>query len=376
MKRILLPLVLIISLIACNQKPEGYVINGTLRGEVSDSTQVILKKIGENNKPVSVDTVLTSNGTYTFTGKPTTPELHYIFIDNLPGYTVVVLEDGEIEISAQKDSLNFAKIKGTVQNDIFSDYMEKSIAMSNRAKSIQKDLQKANVEKNDAVISALSDEMKELQEEHKSFELDYIKANPNGLISALLIDKAIASRVVPTEEIKALYEGLSPEIKANKVAKSVLEKITALEEKASREENTTIGKKAPDFSAKNPEGKEVSLNNVLGKITLIDFWAAWCKPCRAENPNVLAVYKKYHDKGLNIIGVSLDKDGEQWKKAILDDKLEWDQVSNLAYFNDEIAKLYNVDAIPAAFLLDENGVIIAKNLRGDALEQKVSELLN
>ncbi|WP_291865361.1 TlpA disulfide reductase family protein [Maribacter sp.] len=376
MKRILLPLVLIITLIACNQKPEGYVINGTLRGDVADGTQVILKKIGENNQPVAIDTVLTTGGTYTFSGKPTTPELHYIFVDKLPGYTVVVLENGEIEISAQKDSLNLAKIKGTIQNDIFSDYMEKSLAMSNRAMSIQKDLQKANIEKNDAVISALSDEMKELQEEHKDFEIDYIKANPNGLISALLIDKAIASRVVPTEDLKALYEGLSPEIKSNKVAENVLQRISFLEEKASNGQNTTVGKKAPNFSAKSPEGKEIALNDILGKVTLIDFWAAWCKPCRAENPNVLAVYKKYHKKGLNIIGVSLDKDGEQWKKAILDDKLEWNQVSNLAYFNDEIAKLYNVDAIPAAFLLDENGVIIAKNLRGDALEQKVAELLN
>ena len=330
MKRILLPVLLVITLIACNQKPKGYVINGTLRGDVADSTQVILKKIGDNNQPVSVDTVLTTNGTYTFSGKPVTPELHYIFVDKLPGYTVIVLENGEIEISAQKDSLNLAKIKGTIQNDIFSEYIEKSSAMSNRAMSIQQDLQKANMERNDAVINALSDEMKELQDEHKNFELEYIKANPNGLISALLIDKAIASRVVATEELKELYEGLAPEIKTNKIGQNILEKLTLLEEKAKKGQNTTIGKKAPNFTAKNPEGKEIALNDVLGKVTLIDFWAAWCKPCRAENPNVLAVYKKYHNKGLNIIGVSLDKDAKPWKKAILDDKLEWEQVSNLA----------------------------------------------
>ena len=113
-----------------------------------------------------------------------------------------------------------------------------------------------------------------------------------------------------------------------------------------------------------------------GKLTLVDFWAAWCRPCRAENPNIVKVYEKYHDKGFNVIGVSLDRKAEDWKKAIADDGLAWNQVSNLAYFNDPIAKLYNVDAIPAAFLLDENGIIVAKNLRGDALEETVSELLN
>jgi thiol-disulfide isomerase/thioredoxin len=113
----------------------------------------------------------------------------------------------------------------------------------------------------------------------------------------------------------------------------------------------------------------------MGKVTLIDFWAAWCKPCRAENPNVVSAYKKYHDKGLNIIGVSLDRSAEDWKKAIADDGLIWNQVSHVAYFEDPIAKLYGVDAIPAAFLLDENGVIVAKNLRGSQLEEKVAELL-
>jgi thiol-disulfide isomerase/thioredoxin len=113
---------------------------------------------------------------------------------------------------------------------------------------------------------------------------------------------------------------------------------------------------------------------VLGKVTIVDFWAAWCKPCRAENPNVVQVYNKYHDKGLNILGVSLDRRAEDWTKAIEEDGLVWNHVSNIKYF-DEIAELYNVRAIPATFILDENGVIIAKDLRGPALENKISELL-
>ena len=107
---------------------------------------------------------------------------------------------------------------------------------------------------------------------------------------------------------------------------------------------------------------------------LVDFWAAWCRPCRAENPNIVRVYNKYKDKGFKVLGVSLDRNAEDWKQAIADDNLDWQHVSNVRYF-DEIAELYNVSAIPASFILDENGVIVAKNLRGDALEEKVAELL-
>jgi peroxiredoxin len=173
-----------------------------------------------------------------------------------------------------------------------------------------------------------------------------------------------------------LYAALSQEIKDTKPGKKVVELLENKKKSEEASKSTAVGAKAPDFSGPNPEGKTIALSEVMGKATLIDFWAAWCRPCRAENPNIVAVYKKYHDKGLNIVGVSLDRTEEAWKKAIADDGLEWHQISNIAYFDDQIAQLYNVSAIPAAFLLDENGVIVAKNLRGPELEAKVAELLD
>jgi len=377
MKNGILFLIVLVTLISCNQEPEGYTINGTLTGGLEEGTNVFLKRIGDNNQPIEVDTATITDGKFQFKGVSTTPELHYIFVDKIKGYTAVILENGTIDFSAQKDSLGFASIEGTLQNDVFADYLEKSRALSQQARSIQDDLQKATQNGSpEATIIALRDEMQELQEEYKGFELEYIKSHPNALISALLLDRAVASKAIDSEEIKTMYEALSPEIMNSKPGKRVLEGIEKLKKSEEAKKNTSVGAKAPDFSGPNPEGKTIALRDVMGKVTLVDFWAAWCRPCRAENPNVVAVYNKYHEKGLNIVGVSLDRTAEAWKKAIADDRLEWNHISNIAYFDDEIAKLYNVDAIPAAFLLDENGVIVAKNLRGPALEEKVAELLN
>lgn len=357
---------------SCSTTPEGFTLNGNLRGEVPDGTQVFLKKIGDNNQPIEVDTAITANGDFTFTGKSDIPELHYLFVEQLPGYTAIILENGEIQFNAQRDSMGFADISGTFQNDTFADYMEQSRKISMQAQSIQKDMQAASGE----AALALQDEMKELQEEYKTFELDYVKTHPKALISALVLDRAVATKAVGLDEVEEIYNTLSEEIKNSKPGKQIIEGIEKLKASEAAGKNSSIGAVAPDFSGPSPDGTELALKDVMGKVTLIDFWAGWCRPCRAENPNIVAVYNKYHDKGLNVLGVSLDRTEEAWKKAIAEDGLVWNHISNIAYFDDQIAKLYNVDAIPAAFLLDENGVIVAKNLRGAELEAKVAELLN
>ena len=196
-----------------------------------------------------------------------------------------------------------------------------------------------------------------------------MRDNINSYISALILEGFAVSQTLPIDSLKLLYNGLTERIKktssGNNIESILFPPVMP----------TDVGQIAPMFSGPNPKGEILQLKDLMGKITLIDFWAAWCRPCRIENPNLVKLYKEMNSKGLEIVGVSLDRDMNSWRKAIEDDGL-MSQISNLQFWQDPIAKLYNISAIPAAFLIDSEGEILAKNLRGERLKEKVKELLN
>jgi thiol-disulfide isomerase/thioredoxin len=197
---------------------------------------------------------------------------------------------------------------------------------------------------------------------------DYIKAHPNSLTCLALVE-----RLDPDKDIqyfKMLDEGLTKTYPALEFTKSFHERVLELSKLA-------IGSQAPEINLNNPEGVAVPLSSLKGKVVLIDFWASWCRPCRAENPNVVRLYKQYQPKGFEVYSVSLDRAKDAWVEAIAKDGLLWkNHVSDLGYWQSSVVKQYNISGIPMTYLIDKDGKIIGKGLRGEELEKKLSEMFN
>lgn len=389
MKKVLLFLSAAALFAACsNLKENEFEVEGSIDKSL-DGKNVILQKQGGMFGIVPVDTVKIENGKFMFKGKAEAPEFHFVSVEGLQNVGInFVLEHGSIELKIDKDSIQKSERGGTYNNDVLHDFMTETFKIQADKQKFEKNNMTAYQTaqgKNDTVT------MNKLMKQHRGFDdklnnysESFIKENPKAYITVLLLKQQAVSGRKTYAELKKTYEGLDEDLKKLKEGKQLLEAIENMkkaEEKTAllkkNEANVAVGKMAPDFSAPGPDGKTISLKQSLGKVTLIDFWASWCGPCRQENPNVVAMYNELHSKGLNIIGVSLDRpnDADKWKKAIADDKLTWTHVSNLLEWNDPIAQQYGVQGIPATFLLDASGKIVAKNLRGEELKAKVKELL-
>ncbi len=375
MKKIVVALAVFSSLLSCSKLGENeFEITGSAAG-IEDGTLAILETQDESGMGlIAKDTAIIKDGKFTFKGTVTEPELQLIQIEKLQDKIVFILENGPISITVYKDSLNKSLIGGTFNNDQFAKYnkeqgaIQKKIVDFRTAKMQQ--MQEAMATNDSVTMNSIRNEFAGLETELNELNFSFAEKNPKAFISVLMLENMFYQPNVNFERVEKLFKQLDSSVKNTKPGKKLSELISNFSA-------ASVGKPAPDFSAPNPEGKTISLKENLGKVTIIDFWASWCAPCRKENPNVVALYNEFKDKGLQIIGVSLDKEGddEKWKQAILTDKLTWPQVSNLKYWNDPIAKKYNIQGIPAIFILDANGVIVAKDLRGAELREKVQELL-
>lgn len=385
MKKIVLLASLTILLISCSKVGKGeYIISGTAKG-IENGKTVILQKQDETGMiTVSVDTVKIENGKFEIKGKIDEPTMHSLFFPDLKNGISLIVENGEINVEVIKDSIPNSKISGTFNNDEYQKF-------NLDAKKIQKkmmDFQKKNMttfkdaqEKQDTVtINKLIKENNSYQDEIKTLVENYPKNHPKSFISILMMQQMFSNPKFDIVAFKKLYESMDESIRNTKPGKKIKEQIDSIEKAKNNPSaaptSVSIGGIAPDFSAKTPEGKVVSLKKSMGKVTIIDFWASWCGPCRKENPNVVAMYNELHSKGLNIVGVSLDDDMSKWQEAIAKDKITWTQISNLKKWSEPIAKMYQVEQIPTTFILDASGKIVAQDLRGDELKAKVNELLN
>lgn len=371
MKKIVFIITTALFAIACNNlKDNEFLISGTANG-VENGKKVFIEVQTETGS-LAKDTAVVKDGKFELKGITDGIDIGFVRIENEEINLPIILEEGKIEINIVKDSIHKSTLGGTPNNEKFNTFNLETKAISKKVAKFEKDngpaMQKAQMSKDTVTINRLMKEHKKFQEEMNVYSKNFIKDNPDAFLSVLLLENFLMRQYLTPEEVKTYFAGLDKKVtetKSGKKIKTALDAMFAI----------VIGKPAPDFSAPSPEGKTISLKESLGKVTIIDFWASWCGPCRAENPNVVALYNEFHAQGLNIIGVSLDKDATKWKEAIAKDGLTWAHVSNLKFWEDPIAKQYNVQSIPATFILDAKGVIVAKDLRGDELKAKVKELL-
>ncbi|MBQ7878828.1 MAG: AhpC/TSA family protein [Bacteroidaceae bacterium] len=258
-------------------------------------------------------------------------------------------------------------IKGGALNDAYSAHMLKSDSMRAVIDVLQlryDELKRGNKYRS---ASLTNDTLMRYRKEWQQMTNDFLSSH-DDLITAYTLYSNIIMRDAGLHECRRIYDSMGPGAKATYCARMIKDRIERLEEIA---ENAP----APDFTAPDVNGDNIVMSAVVGKIKIIDFWASWCGPCRMNNPALKKLYAEFHDKGLEIVGVSLDNNRDKWLKAIKDDGLEWINVSTLAGGKCEIAKQYNVNSIPALFVLDENNRIIASGLRGEKLHKFISERL-
>ena len=340
--------------------------------DVSDGTMIYVLQADQNNQPYIKDSTSVQSNSFKFKGVSSTPQISYIQVEGVNGYVLAILENGDIKADIDKDDISNSRVYGTKSNDDFIKYKSETKSLVDVMNNISSEAQNAIMSGDVVTAMELEKEYNSKEREVMLYEWDFIVDNLDSYMSALLLEVFMIENKVNKDSIIDVYESFSNRIKVSDVGKNIADLLSQFEDPIE------VGEIAPDFTAPSIDGPDVTLSNELvnNKITLLDFWAAWCRPCRIENPNLVRLHKKYKDAGFDIIGVSLDRTREQWEQAVIDDNLPWTQVSNLNFWNDPVARRYSIRAIPQSYLLNKEGLVMGKNLRGQELEDRILSLLN
>jgi peroxiredoxin len=339
----------------------------SLNTDLLQEDDVVLYLLRQNylEQPELIDSLnTTSNKSISLSVNP--QDLFLLQAKDQQLQTLLFLDATEVTVNYQNNTL---EVQGGEQNGYLNDYLEKTKYFQSQLRTIQREFEENASTQDTQQIMQIRQKYQDIQNQNISYIRDFASTMNESILAVWFLFDLQQQRLISSEEFTDWLDLKSKKVKQSGIAGKAFE----LSEKLTK---SKIGSTVENFKGPQPDGTEIELYDHLGKITLIDFWAAWCKPCRLENPNIVSVYQDYRDKGFTVVGVSLDTSKSRWTQAITDDQLDWTQISHLQRFRGPIARSFNITAIPSSFLVDENGVIIAKNLRGYQLRQKISELLD
>ena len=365
MKKICLLLCLFIAAQGFSQG-KGYVINGVMKKAPDNSYLYLTHK--ENDVAIT-DSALVKGEKFAFKGKTAEPNMYWITLKKIENPALIFFVDNTtISITAEIDSLAKASIKGGPTQDDYKTWLQMQYKYGETRKGLIMQYNEKGRNQDQAGAQKIMDTAMVLERAYEKDIVKFIKAHPKSNIGGYAI-WSVTFDWPKIDEYDEMYNALSEQVKKGKFGILADDKIASIK-------GITIGYKAIGFTLPDVNGKNVSLSSYKGKYVLVDFWASWCGPCRGENPAVVAAYQKYKDKGFDILGVSLDQNKEKWLQAIEKDNLTWTHVSDLKGWQNEVAKKYGVSSIPFNVLVDKDGKVLAKGLRGAALEAKLAEIFD
>lgn len=340
-----------------------------INGEVPDGDYLYLSRRASGDW-LNLDSVLVVSGQNpSFTGSLDAPEILYLRTDESSKPVSFFGENSQIKIRPDFDNPDSSEINGSATHDEYMAYNDRFTKINLAKDELMKQYRSAQEESNNIRVAEIVAGFDSLSNLETEITKNYLTENTSSWVSPYVMRRTLYYSM-DAQELKAALETLDKHL-----AESVY--YQELKNHISVREKVSTGKVFSDFKLPTPEGTMLSLSEIAGdKYILIDFWASWCGPCRRENPNVVALYQKFRDKGFEILGVSFDTNRENWLKAIEDDKLTWYHVSDLQGWKNAAGKIYGVNSIPHTVLIGPDNTIVAKNLRSEELEEMLSKLLD